>query len=562
MTDEDLPRLPFDATRAVVVLAVIAVVARLVLAGLRVAHFDEGRVAWWTLEYMRTGEFSYQYIIHGPFIQHVNTVSYALFGQTDFAGRVPIAIIGGLLPLSALFFREHLRDEEVVTLAVFLALNPILLYYGRFLRSTVLVAAFSFVAFGFLVRTYDTREVRYVYGAVAFLALAFAAKENAVVYVLCWLGAGFLVVDHSLFAPRSGETGIERLSRAWERHRPDRAALIRYGGHAVLAMVLFLAITVFFFAPRSASGVGLYDAVRNPALFGQVWNATVADISEGLGYWFGHTSSPGCNKDNLADAYVCFLGQFLSNLVHYAAPLFGLAIVGFVLERYASVTPRSLVMFASYWGFVSVIGYPLGTDIYGSWITVNALVPLAIPAAVGFGLIVRYGLEAYRNQDSVSVGLAALLVVLLVGQMAFVGVQTSYIDPASESNGLVQYAQPEQNWRPVVDEMGRLAATNEGPDVLVYGEYFVDNQGSATRTPACIDWFNSLPLAWYLTSQDAEVVCANSTAQLEERAATDPPVIIARDDHRGELVERFPDYAVHDLYLRTVGVETVVLVRE
>ena len=38
--------------RLVVAVTVLALLARFVLLGSRVAHYDEGRVAWWGLDYL------------------------------------------------------------------------------------------------------------------------------------------------------------------------------------------------------------------------------------------------------------------------------------------------------------------------------------------------------------------------------------------------------------------------------------------------------------------------------------------------------------------------------
>ena len=570
---------PERTLRLVVGVTVLALVARLLLLGDRVQHFDEGRVAWWTLEFMRTGSFRYRYIIHGPFIQHLNTWLFSLLGTTDFATRLVPAVVGGLLPATALLFREHLRRTELVALALFLSFDPLLLYYSRFSRSTILVAGFSFVAFGFLVRAYDAytapgrapeasgavatdggaaagaatpdvtstrltdlfdlrttrRPAVYVHVAVFFVALAFAAKENAIVYVLCWLGAGALVTDRLLSAP--GSNGFARLEAMLERLVLNAGY---YLGHALLALGVLGAVTLFFYAPRGAAapdGVGLYAALGDPTKLPALVDSTSASIRTGLEYWFGGSTDPGCNKEDLVGGYLCYLGRFAESLALYAAPLTILSVVGFVAERYASGRARGLVMFAGFWGFASVVGYPLGTDIYGSWITVNALVPLAIPAAVGLALLFRWGVQAYREDDGLSVVLVLTLLTLTAGFAGVQGVDGVYTEPEEGSDALVQYAQPAGDWRPVIEEMNTIAPANEGDDVLFHGSYYVDGDSSAVRTPACVKWFKALSLPWYTEKADMQVACTNSTADLDARESV-PPVVIARASHQDELDER------------------------
>jgi uncharacterized protein (TIGR03663 family) len=599
---------PERTLRLVLAVTALAILARLVLLGDRVQHFDEGRVAWWTLEFMRTSEFRYRYIIHGPFIQHLNTFLFSLLGTTDFATRVVPALVGGLLPATALLFREHLRRTELVAMALFLAFNPLLLYYSRFSRSTILVAGFAFVAFGFFVRAYDaymaertssdspTRDsvatdggvpgeaahsdpgttrsalaalldvettlplAAYVHLGVFFLALAFAAKENAIVYVLCWLGAGALVADRLLSTP--GTSGFGRIEAALERFVLDPGY---YLGHAALAVVIVAVVTLFFYAPRGAAapdGVGLYAVLGQPGSLPALVDATYVDIETGLEYWFGGSSEPGCNKDNLIAGYLCYLGRFAESLAMYAGPLAALSVVGFVADRYTNGRPRGLVMFAGFWGFASVFGYPLGTDIYGSWITVNALVPLAIPAAVGLALLWRWGVDAYRENDGISLLLVLFLLLLATTATGYQGTTGVYVSPEEGPDALVQYAQPDGEWRPILEETRAASAANApgADDVLVHGSYYVDGDDTAVRTPACIKWFKALPLPWYMEKSRMQVACTNSTADIDARQSM-PPVIIARASHQGTFDERLgDDYRKRVVTIRRNAIETVVYV--
>ncbi|MFB6192057.1 MAG: flippase activity-associated protein Agl23 [Haloarculaceae archaeon] len=551
--------------QAVLLLAVLGALLRLPLLGRRIAHFDEGRVNYWTLHFLETGEFHYRYIIHGPFVQHVDRVLFAVLGPTDFAARLPIAVVGSLLPLAALLFRERLRDVEVAALAGFLALNPLLLYYSRFMRSTLLVAGFSFVAFGLFVRAIDTGRRRYAYAGAFAWALAFAAKENALVYLLCWLGASALLLDHWLFRPGTTTSGFDRL-RGWYRgvaDRPDdRIRPIPEAALLVSTSLLVVgAVTLFFYAPRSPDGgVGLWSTVFAPWTLPELVDATVADITTGLDYWFGR---PG-ETENLASTYRTRLGKFVGVGTEYAAALAAFAVAGTVLERYVADRPRLIVMFAAYWGFVSVLGYPLGTDIWAAWIIVNAVVPLAIPAAVGLGVLLRTGRDAYVENDTVSVAAAGLILLVIVGQAGVAAATGVYTNTTSADNRLVQFAQPSQEMRPSVDEMAAVAAANDGTDALVYGEPFVDGDTDG-RAPPCVKWFEMLPYPWYLEAHDVQVTCAMNESQLPDRP---PPVIIVqKEDYAGEVVvprsalEYVPEsYEQRTFQLRTTAKQVAVFV--
>ncbi|WP_136603102.1 flippase activity-associated protein Agl23 [Salinigranum halophilum] len=561
--------------RLVVALTCVALLLRLPALGQRVAHFDEGRVAYWALRYHETGTISYRYIVHGPLVQYVDAALFAHLGASDAVARLPVAVVGGLLPLAALLFRERLRDEEVVALAALLSFNPVLLYYSRFLRSTLLVAACAFVAFGALVRAVDTRRVRYVYAAAVLVALGFAAKENALVYLLVWVGATALLVDHELFRPHVAETGTDRVRRYGQGvvdalRGPGRRHL-RVGGHAVGVVGVALVVTLFFFAPRTSAGaeaVGLWDAVARPGAFPALVDATVDDVRRGLSYWFGGTTEPGCHKESVVTAYGCFLGRFLETLALGAGVLSVFALGGVLVERYATPRPRPVVLFTAYWGFVSVVGYPLGTDIYGAWITVNALVPLAVPAAVGLGFVFRRARAAHATGDRTRAAVVGVVLLLVAGQVGVTAAATVYHEPASADNPLVQYAQPTDEFRPVFDQ---LRAGPDGPDgngatadVVFYGETFVEESADSAIPPACADLRTALPLQWYVARADADATCAADRQALEAHLADADarPTLVVSTVADADAVRRMLDgYTTRTASLRAPGRETVFFVR-
>ncbi|PSQ31705.1 TIGR03663 family protein [Halobacteriales archaeon SW_6_65_46] len=528
---------------AVLAVTALALVARLALLGTRIAHFDEARVAYWAYNYAETGQFHYRSIIHGPFIQHADAALFGLFGYSDFVARLPVALVGGLLPLTAVWLRHRLTDGETVALAVLLAANPVLLYYGRFMRSTVLVAGFCFVAFAAFVRWYDGFGVAYLYAGTATLALGFASKENAVVYVLCWLGAGALVVHHKLASHDGYDSATDWLSprllaaRTWLRERWGRP-LAGHVGHLVGATLLFVAVTAFLFAPRSGitsagdlptqaayeqcRAVGLYSS--DPATTLQCTWYTVQD---GFGSWL--SKSAGSNPRTLVDIG----GQLALStkvLVSYAGPLVVLAIAGFARERYGRGRRRLLVLACFYWGVVSIPGYAIGTDVENAWVVVNAVVPLAIPAAVGAGLFIDAGVEAFAGDDDTTlavVGVVALVLLASLGGAAATGVYTSTTEP---ENSLVQYAQPSQEMRPAMTEALDAAAQTDGTDLLAYSggvSGFIDGAESAPRTPACLRWFNTLSLGWYLSAHDVRTECATGQSELPDEL---PSVVVVPGD--------------------------------
>ncbi|MCU4719094.1 flippase activity-associated protein Agl23 [Halapricum hydrolyticum] len=654
---------------AVVAIAIAALLARLFWLGYRTAHWDEARVAYWILRYEETGAFVYRSIIHGPFVHHATRPLFALFGPTDFYARLPVALVGGFLPLSALLFREHLRDHETVFLALLLALNPILLYYSRFLRSDVLVAAFMLTALGFLVRTYDTRDGRYLYPAALFLGFGIASKENALIYVLTWLGAGALLLDTALFRPRTDPSGAALLRRqigsvragirpgtdvrpivasgrarlravvdrlpdaaarplsglaaraasgvavvasfasrvrravssavavlprplrnpigalyrtvAWAVRRLVVVTVSLLGGlplHVVGAAVLLGGVWLFTFAPRGAavdhypvsgSAVGsvtLGDAISNPLVFPDLVENTWDYWYSEYPTWSDKALSSG-EDSSLLDRYLEFAPQYFDVLKRHALPTLLFAGLGFLYERYGRESSRNLVLFGTYAGVASVIGYPLGLDIFGPWNAAHPAVVLTIPAAAGLGAFYRWGRNAATDRDAVTPVLVALLLVVVFGHVVATAVGAAYVhDTDAEENDLIQYGQPAGDMRYDLQAIDRIAAENDGTDVLLFGNYFVGNGESEYFFPACMgtsQWFDGLPLPWYLHAAGADVTCIQTSTELGPVSGDPPPVIITRERSVPVLTQQLEgidgyEYTVYEL--RTHGTETAILI--
>jgi len=539
-------------------LTVLAVVLRFAFLGSRVAHFDEGRVAYWIIEYSETGVQFYRPIIHGPLLHLVNGPLFGVFGATDFTMRLAPALVGGLLPASALLFRHRLRDETVVSLALLLALNPILLYYSRFMRGDVLAGGLSFLAFACFVRAIDFDDGRYLYGATLALAVGLGAKENVIAYLLAFVGAMGLLLHHRLvFARLTDATPLSTAS--WYLKRAARGAA-RHVYSIAGSVGLFLVTIVYLYAPRGSlpSKATYYFSCRSSGHEGYFDVATAPTLGEALAnplrvpelavFTLGSTAELyGCQwispRTEDPNPYIEYLGQLSATTIEVSTALVVLAVAGFLGSLYGGDRPDDLVSFGFYWGAASLIGYPFITDIGGAgWLAVHVVLPLAIPAAFALGVLYRWLVEARADDDTVSVALVAVVGVLLVASMGSTAYATSFDEPQSDDNPLVQYAQPSGDLEPTLEEMRTLSDRNEGTDVLLYGEHLhnpVDDE--LERRPTCSNWFNALPLPWYLEAGEVSADCAPDEAALEEALADDPPVVVVDADERAAVDERIDD---------------------
>jgi uncharacterized protein (TIGR03663 family) len=572
------PRDRSRALRALLAVTALAIAVRFVLLGARVFHWDEGRVGYWILRYHETGQFAYRPIVHGPFLFVVNDLLFGVLPASDFAARLPVALIGGLLPLAAWLFRDHLADDELVALGLFLAANPLLVYYSRFMRNDVLVAAFSVVALGFVVRAFDTARLSNLLPAAGAMGLAFTTKENALLYVACYLGAAALLIDHELVRQTAGgrsprdvifgdwvATARSRVraygdSDAHTGRRLTLDGLARLAGALAVAVLTFFAVVVFFYAPRP----DLWQAFTAPGTVPTVLtDATVVPAEK-----FYNTWAVGGHQDH---DYLPYLYDYLETMAYGAPAVVVFGVLGFVVDRYGAVRTgsRALVGFAAYWGVASVLGYPLATDIQAPWAAVHAVVPLAVPAAVGAAYVYRSGRSALESEDVVSVGLAAVLLFAAIGGAAAANV--AYTNAATDEHKTVlQWAQPENDLKETLVKVQAVAATNDGTDVLFYGTrkpgndkalFYVANESSTGTPPAGgPNWHSRLPLPWYLERYDASVTSTPPNTPAE-RAATDaPPVVFAYGFDQRALEPHLDAYATYRHRFKLWNEEVVVFI--
>jgi uncharacterized protein (TIGR03663 family) len=578
--------------RAVALTALVATLVRLVELGHRVFYYDEAWFGYWVLRTVETGAWEYRAILHGPFYARVNELVFPILGASDFTARLVVALVGGLLPLAALLFRNHLRDVEVLALSLLLAFSPVLVYYSRFMRKDLPLAAFMFVAMGLAVRATDTGQRRYLYAGAAALGVAVTTKESALLWLVAWLGAGLLVLDRVLVGRAQADGGGTDGGAgadgpvAYLRGLAARAGsgARSWGWHLSGAAGLFLAVVVYFYAPRAGdtARVGLWKALGGE--FGTLPDvlaaATLGSVDEAISYWVegGLQGHP----------YLPYLTDTLRTLSVGALAVCLLAVVGFCYDRYAR-EPRALVGFNTYAGVAAVVGYPLANFLPVPWSTVHAVVPLAVPAAVGAGAVYRWGqgelslglaradLPSVRADGGLPTGrlpsreraarglrvaVAGLLLVGLAASSAVTVVETSYLDSDRNSrleggNELVYYAQAPDELREPVEAIQAAAATGGGDlDVLYVGESVAMDESEDDYPPPPGAWFERLPLPWYTEAAGADVASVADPAAIENP----PPVVVTTEADYRAVEHQLGEGYTRELHaLDGIGDRTVVV---
>jgi uncharacterized protein (TIGR03663 family) len=512
---------------AVVAVAVVALAARLIGLGARPFHWDEARVGYWSLRFLDSGTFVYRPVAGGPLLYVVERTAFGLFGTGDGTARAVVAVLGGGAPLAALLFRGRLDDGETVALAGLLAASPVLLYYGRFLRGDVPLAAFGLVVVGCGFRLLDAETgdadgaatARYRYLGAGALGLAVATSGLAVGYVICWLGAAALTLDQRRLVGE-GRAVYRRLDAAVGR-------LTRAGRSAVGAAGVFVVVHGYFYAPRTGGTIRPTAATVEAAFLGAARRFYAVRV---VGRRQGGTHQ-----------LLPYLQAHAEALAAASAVVLALAAAGFLADRYGRGPSRTVVAFHAYWAGLSAFVIPVIAEESAPWLTVHTVAPALVPAAAGVGLLGRYASRTYRREDAVGVAAALLVAAAVVGALA-AGVAGTAYGPASAANPLVHDAQPGDDLDPFVADVTAAAGEGDGVDVLFYGPTFVPHDVENPDAPPVSDeWGNRLPLAWYVERAGLETDGVRDEAALAARDSL-PPVVVADAKRRSALAPRLRGY--------------------
>ncbi|MBB6646071.1 flippase activity-associated protein Agl23 [Halobellus ruber] len=519
-----------------VVLAVVAIAAvgfalRVVGLGTRPFHWDEARVGYWALQYLETGAFRYRPVAGGPLLYHLDRVAFAALGVSERVARLPVAVVSAALPLAALLFRDRLDDAETVAVSVVLAVQPVVLYYSRFLRGDVPLACFGLAAVGFAVRAWDRRSRRDAYAVAVALPLAAAASGFVAGYLLSWLGAWLLVVDQRSVASDGGAGARTHLAALRDRLAGTATPAARAG-------LLATAVTAVLFAPRSGSGPGV--GLDDPATIHlAVYEGTVGAVRRFVGVRIVHRFPDGTH------AILPYLGDAGGLLVALALPVTVLGVGTTLHARYA-IHRRPLVEGVGYWGVLAMVVFPTIAEISAPWTLVHVVVPLSLPAAVGLVGLLRRGASAATTAGAAGGGaggdagtaVAVLLLVCAVGA-GTAAVGADVYTPPDRTTELAQFAQPADDLEPI--EAAARAAADRDPataEVVYVGSSYHVPAAATTETPPVGDaWGNRLPLPWYVASAGADATSTENASTFGARYGNDtaPPVVIAEPTHRGSL---------------------------
>ncbi len=152
-------------TREVLLYALVVAAAILLRTwdlGSRALHHDESIHAQWSWGLLQ-GNYRHSPIFHGPFYYHVQAAVFFVFGANDYTSRLSAAIAGTALVLLPLLLRRRLGPVGTFAAVALLAFSPTLVYFSRFFREDIYMAAFTLLMVAAMWRYIDEGRTRWLY---------------------------------------------------------------------------------------------------------------------------------------------------------------------------------------------------------------------------------------------------------------------------------------------------------------------------------------------------------------------------------------------------------------
>lgn len=179
----------FSREKLIITLIIIlAILSRFLLLGNRVMSHDEVNHVVPAYNLYKGMGYAHDPVTHGPFQFHVLALAYFLFGDNDFASRVPAALFSVAAIIFVIFaFKRYLGRIGALIGGVLFLISPFLLFYGRYTRNEGFIELFAVMTLYGLLRYFEKRDHFSLYLIAVVTALQFVTKEVAFIYTAQFL---------------------------------------------------------------------------------------------------------------------------------------------------------------------------------------------------------------------------------------------------------------------------------------------------------------------------------------------------------------------------------------
>ena len=353
--------------------------------------------------------YAYDPVYHGPVQIYLTALAHLVLGAGETAARMAPALAGTVLVFLPFFLRRQLGTVATLTASTLLCVSPSFLYFSRFAREDVYVAAVTLGLVVVFLRFLDRPDRRHPSLLLGLLAVSFATKETTYIFVvLAGLFLAALVLAQRRAVGSFAETGLVRAvasvgAAAWA------------WGVSVFLLVYTLLFSTFLTNP---------DGVRE-GLWGSIdyW-LSQQEVARGGQPWF----------------------YYLVLVPAYEWPIVLLGLLGAVV----ALRRRTVAGVLLVWLFAgSLVVYSWASERM-PWLVLHPLLPLVLLAGIGADAL-------WRARRKAAARVAATLAAVAAVAATVAAVRVAYVEPTDPRELLVQ-VQSAEDVPGIRDELLRLEA--------------------------------------------------------------------------------------------------------
>lgn len=396
-------------------LVVVGFLLRIWDVGGRALHHDESLHAYYSWNVFTGQGYAYDPLMHGPLQFQVVPVFYLLFGVSDFSARLLAVFLGTLLIALPYFLRRYLTPAGAILTALALTISPAFLYFSRFIRDDIYLAAFSLLLFVAIIQYLERPRPHWLYVGAVSAALAMASMEAA--YITFFIFGSFLILE----GVRERVAGDGPVLQAVRSTSLDTW---------LTGIAIFVVITVLLYSTFFTNPLGVFDTHHS------LLSPSRTDILGGLTYWLGSQQTVA------RGGQPWFYYLLTMSLYEQIAVLFGVAGVIYCAVR------RSLFRSFLVWWAVLAFGMYSWAGEKMPWLTIHIDLPLILLAGLFLGTVLTSRALWPRLVSAAVFGL--LLIVEIHSAFAL-----SYVDGANPTEMLI-YVQTAQDVKNVAQEIQRM----------------------------------------------------------------------------------------------------------
>ncbi|MCY4072704.1 MAG: TIGR03663 family protein [Chloroflexi bacterium] len=173
---------------AYLIILFLALFTRFFILDQRVMSHDESLHTRFAYNLYNEGNFTHTPLMHGPVLFHATALSYFLFGDSDFSGRIYTAVLGVLMVMFPMLLRRWLGKWGAVLAALMILISPLLLYYNRYIRHDTPSIFFGLIMVYCILQYINgsprfRRRAYWLYIFAAAMILNLGSKETAFIYI-------------------------------------------------------------------------------------------------------------------------------------------------------------------------------------------------------------------------------------------------------------------------------------------------------------------------------------------------------------------------------------------